>query len=520
MLRKSKPYTIWKNNLNNIYMERKAFIRILSVAFLLTSFAPQIAAQNDYEEYKAKIRKDFNQFQEKTQNEFNEYRKKINREFAEFLSKNWEHFNIEKPVKQDKPEPPKPVIAPQESNKEKPTIEIPVNNVVKKEKPKSNKPIDFPAELPYEEDGSSCNSITSFPFYGEQITFSLSCKTKELNITNTDENTISNAWKQLSSEENDIIIKGCVYYSEKYKLNDWGIFKLVESFTKAHHLGDNINNAYVEQAYILSQLGYDARIYRTGNKLGIMIPVEPEIADYKYLKLDGKKFYLFGPSGSDGIYTYDRAFEGATKSLNLYRKDIPVVGKDEIVQSNVFASKKYPEISCSTKINKGLMDFYNDIPPVLDYTYYVQQPCDNETMDNVCSVLRNAITGKSELQAVNMILDFVQQGFKYETDDKQFGREKYNFPEETFYYKACDCDDRAILFSTLVRELTKLDVVLIEYPNHLATAVKFNTQVSGDYVTVQGNKYFICDPTYIGASAGMSMPTVDTSKLRVYQIWK
>ena len=166
------------------------------------------------------------------------------------------------------------------------------------------------------------------------------------------------------------------------------------------------------------------------------------------------------------------------------------------------------------------MDFYNDIPPVLDYTYYVQQPCDNKTMDNVCSVLRNAITGKSELQAVNMILDFVQQGFKYETDDKQFGREKYNFPEETFYYKACDCDDRAILFSVLIKELTKLDVVLIEYPNHLATAVKFNTQVSGDYVTVQGNKYFICDPTYIGASAGMSMPTVDTSKLRVYQIWK
>lgn len=76
MLRKSKPYTIWKNNLNNIYMERKAFIRILSVAFLLTSFAPQIVAQNDFEEYKAKTRKDFNQYQEKTQNEFNEYRKK------------------------------------------------------------------------------------------------------------------------------------------------------------------------------------------------------------------------------------------------------------------------------------------------------------------------------------------------------------------------------------------------------------------------------------------------------------
>lgn len=501
-------------------MERKVFIRILSVAFLLTSYAPQIAAQNDFEEYKAKIRKDFNQYQEKTQNEFNEYRKKINREFAEFLSKNWEHFNVERPVKQDKPEPPKPVIAPQESNKEKPTVEIPVDNVVKKEKPKPNKPIDFPTEKPYEENNAESKKYINFDFYGCDICFEHKGDETKLNISGIDEKNISNAWNMLSSEKNDIFIKACVYYTEKYKLNDWGTFKLIELFTKKYYKDCNPNNAYVEQAYILSQLGYDARIYRTGNKLGIMIPVEPEIADYKYLQLDGKKFYLFGPSGSDGIYTYDRAFEGATKSLNLYRKDIPVVGKDEIIQSNVFASKKYPEISCSTKINKGLMDFYDDIPPVLDYTYYVQQPCDNETMDNVCSVLRNAITGKSELQAVNMILDFVQQGFKYETDDKQFGREKYNFPEETFYYKACDCDDRAILFSTLVRELTKLDVVLIEYPNHLATAVRFNTQVSGDYVTVQGNKYFICDPTYIGASAGMSMPSVDSSRLRVYQIGK
>lgn len=502
-------------------MERKVFTRILSVAFLLTSFAPQIAAQNDFEEYKAKIRKDFNQYQEKTQSEFNEYRKKINREFAEFLSKNWEHFNVEKPIKQDKPEPPKPVIAPQEeSNKEKPTVEIPVDNVVKKEKPKPNKPIDFPTEKPYEESNTASKKYINFDFYGCNICFEYKGDETKLNISSIDEKNISNAWNMLSSEKNDIFIKACVYYSEKYKLNDWGTFKLIELFTKKYYKDCNPNNAYVEQAYILSQLGYDARIYRTGNNLGIMIPVEPEIADYKYLKLDGKKFYLFGPSGPDGIYTYDKAFGGATKSLNLYREDIPVVGKDEIVQSKIFSSKKYPEISCSTKINKGLMDFYNEIPPVLDYTYYVQQPCDNETMDHVCSVLRNAIADKNELQAINMILDFVQQGFKYETDDKQFGREKYNFPEETFYYNACDCDDRAILFSLLVRELTKLDVVLIEYPNHLATAVRFNTQVSGDYVTVQGNKYFICDPTYIGASAGMSMPSVDSSKLKVYQIEK
>ena len=50
-----------------------------------------------------------------------------------------------------------------------------------------------------------------------------------------------------------------------------------------------------------------------------------------------------------------------------------------------------------------------------------------------------------------------------------------------------------------------LDVVLLEYPNHMATAVCFDENIDGDYITVSGKKYIICDPTYIGASIGMCM---------------
>ena len=75
-----------------------------------------------------------------------------------------------------------------------------------------------------------------------------------------------------------------------------------------------------------------------------------------------------------------------------------------------------------------------------------------------------------------------------------------------FYYPYCDCEDRAVLYSYLVRNLLKLDVVLLDYPNHIATAVCFNENVSGDFVTVEGKKYIVCDPTYIGASIGKAMP--------------
>ena len=57
-----------------------------------------------------------------------------------------------------------------------------------------------------------------------------------------------------------------------------------------------------------------------------------------------------------------------------------------------------------------------------------------------------------------------------------------------------------------------LEVVLLYYPNHLATAVRFNEDVSGDYLTLKGKKFVVCDPTYVNARVGMTMPKMDNSK--------
>lgn len=57
-----------------------------------------------------------------------------------------------------------------------------------------------------------------------------------------------------------------------------------------------------------------------------------------------------------------------------------------------------------------------------------------------------------------------------------------------------------------MRDLLGLDVVLLNYPGHLATAVKFKEDVIGDYIQLDDGKYIVCDPTYIGASIGEAMP--------------
>jgi hypothetical protein len=76
-------------------------------------------------------------------------------------------------------------------------------------------------------------------------------------------------------------------------------------------------------------------------------------------------------------------------------------------------------------------------------------------------------------------------------------------------------EDRSILLSRLVRDLLALKVVLVYYPGHLATAIHFSNDVRGDYLMLSGTRYTICDPTYIGASVGMTMPDMDNSKATV-----
>lgn len=133
-------------------------------------------------------------------------------------------------------------------------------------------------------------------------------------------------------------------------------------------------------------------------------------------------------------------------------------------------------------------------------------PVSQEVQQTVLPSLQAAVQGKKQSEAANILINFVQTAFDYKTDGDQFGYEKPFFVDELFYYPYSDCEDRAVLYSYLVRTLMGLDVVLLEYPNHMATAVCFDENIDGDYITVSGKKYIICDPTYIGASIGLAMP--------------
>ena len=195
-------------------------------------------------------------------------------------------------------------------------------------------------------------------------------------------------------------------------------------------------------------------------------------------------------------------------SPELY-KDI----KAKVLNFN-YMQKNY---SVQTQYNKNLIGFFQYYPQT-NIKVYFEALISAETEYALIKSLKPIIENKTEAEAVNILLRFVQKSFNYQTDDEQFGREKYLLMEETLYYPYSDCEDRSIFFAYLVRKLVGLEVIGLDYPGHIATAVKFSDNFSGDYVVRNNKKYMICDPTYVNSTLGMAMPKFKKIKPEIVRI--
>ena len=157
--------------------------------------------------------------------------------------------------------------------------------------------------------------------------------------------------------------------------------------------------------------------------------------------------------------------------------------------------------------------------PQMDITLYFNSELNLATANPLLKQLKPLVEGKPEVEAVNLILRFVQTAFKYKTDEQQFGLENYLFPEETLHYPYSDCEDRSVFFAWIVHHLLGLQVVGLDFPGHIATAVHFSDNVGGDAINVNGKRFVVTDPTYINAQAGMTMPAYKNKNPGVIRIF-
>jgi len=463
----------------------------------------------------------FEDFRKSVDRRFNSYREQTNNRYADYIRGVWQRYEAKKPHSISEKQPVPPVFFPDDRRDRKPDKKtlpvqgnIPVIETKEHTRPDDILPVHIPTrpvplspikECPDEE------LPVVFDFYGAKCKIRFP-NSKKINLATTDRNEIADAWLVMASNEYNNTILDCLAIRDSLKLTDWHYRKLLIELGRRVYPDPSRANLLV--AYVLSQSGYKMRLIKNSDILISAFHSPCRIYGMGYISVRGEDFYSEDiRPGSFEVLDID--FEGE-RPFDLTIHSLPQLPLD-LSDPRLIKSDRYPEMALTVSINKNIIDYYNGYPcwdsgegENSNWTHYVTVPTDTFTTGPLYRTMRQIIGGMHPLEAAERILNLVQTGFDYRYDSEVWGYERAFFVEETLFYPYCDCEDRAILMSHFIRDLLKLDVALVFYKNHLAMAVAFGEDTAGDYITSpDGRKYTICDPTYINAPIGMSMPGLE-----------
>lgn len=489
------------------------FAKFALIITLFLSFTFISVQAQDFNSYRKQQRESFQENKDKAQEEWDAYRRNANAVFAEYLKRSWIQRTIEEPKQkpQKAPDVP-PVVLPDID------IEIPEDTPIDVE-------INFPilydepipiAPIPYKP--KPAEKALSFVYYGttDHVRFDIE---KKVHLKGSDEKAVSRFWAEVSGEAYDNVVADCLGIRGDRDLCDWAYYKMTEKVSMT--LYDYPNEQVVFHAWLLTQSGYSVRLGRENGNIHLLLGTTAIIFGKPYWSTQDGIFTLMDENCSTTMYLMDVKFP-KTSPFRMRMGAENILDKNK-AGARTLGSEKYPAAKVTVECDNNILSFLNDIPVSAieggedtDFMKYADMQLSDGAGHEMYTTLFELIAGKTEAEAANIILNFVQTAFEYKTDGEVWGHERPFFPEETLYYPYCDCEDRAILFCRMIRDIMVLDVAFVSYPGHLAAAVSFTQDVSGDYFLVNGKKYVVCDPTFINAPVGRTMPGMDNKTARVY----
>lgn len=492
-------------------INKKIYLVFIFLIYFSVNLLSQVDELKQFEE-------EFESFKNEMNTNFSSFKDSVDLEYARFIEANWNSFALQTaatmPIEPSKPQQ-QPLSSPEQNIDDFifPLSKINLDQGSQAEQ--EGQIIEF--EEKAKENLSSSLRTIRFDYFGLELNAKYDQQT-DFKLEDDLSKSIPSAWTKLSQSNYYSTMNDIVTSAKNANLNDWGLVILFKRFSEKVFTTKNEQLLFI--SFALTKTGFNAKVGYSDNELYLLVPSSNEIYDVPYLTIDEIRFYVFDFNSKknkkikSSIKSYSGQYQRSTRMLNFLFPGIPDL-KSKIATKTVSFKHLEKEYSFKVKYDQALTNFYHSMP-IVEFKVYFSTPLSEECMASIRQGLEPILKGKSETEIANILLSFVQTGFAYQTDQEQFGSEKYFYPEEVFYYPFADCEDRSALYAVLVKEMLGLDVIGLLFTNHVATAVKFNKSLKGDHVLYDEKKYIICDPTYIGAKLGMCMAKYINSQTEIF----
>ncbi|HKL77731.1 MAG TPA: hypothetical protein VJ985_05105, partial [Gammaproteobacteria bacterium] len=431
---------------------------------------PAAHAQESFQDYVASQREEFQAFREAR-----------DKEFHQFLQARWEAFQVDKGEREDpapkpdsmpeaQPEPvsdpaPEPIPADRvaepapDTAEQPPPAETPstASEPQPEEEPgrargdqpepesrtqqepglaTDHEPESMPERepAPAPEPAAPSGESVEVAFLGHSLNVAVPAAWDGIELGRADKQAVADFWADFAKAPTKPVVAELEQIRERLNLNGWGYLKLTQALAESVH--GSGNTAVATTWGLLLKSGYDARVGYADGELLLLYRPEEKLFDTPYFDLDGRRYYLFGgESGSvPRLHTYAADYQGADSGLAVAVTQPPKVkgaGKERTLRFE-FQGETH---RVSVSLQPALLDYLGTVPQLAVERYFTTESRPGLEAA-VVEPLRQASADMDRVERVNFLLRFAQTAFEYQTDQKQFGREDYLYPEETLFYPA------------------------------------------------------------------------------------
>ena len=474
-------------------------MRTKTIYFILFCCIIPLTGFSQTDSIAKRFKKEFNSFNQSIQQKHQGFRTKNDSIFLLFLKDSWASFDV---LYKGKPTELKPSVKPEIEHQlikiAVPTEEILITDSSKSERISKSPEIEKQLEkkelpAPIESTGRATLNID---FYGKESSLAFPSDIPEVGSVSSETITTyfirtgnSPAIVRLIAELQDLKVK--------LRLNDWGYFKLVESC--AGKIESDFSSKNLLTWVILIKSGYNAKTGFSNGKVYLLLPFQEELFNNYYIHINGQDYFIpiknIKAEEISQLTVHKSDYPG-NSLFSLMIVQLPDLGNKTLRREFSFRGTKL-----IVNQSEQLINFYKDYP-MSEMKIYFSSPLSKMVLEYLEFYFASKFKGLSEKEKVAVLLEFTQKTFSYQSDKDQFAQEKYFFPDELFFYPYSDCEDRAVLFAKLIKHFTHFDCIALDYPGHVNTAVNFGEETRGSFITVKGNKYVVCDPTYVNAPIG------------------
>ncbi len=364
-------------------------------------------------------------------------------------------------------------------------------------------------------------AVVHVAFYSAELSFHVHPQAFEHRLRHNDPKEIKHFLWALDQGRLHALLHGLQTAKALLRLNDWLYLKLCRKALEKSYPDLSQAEQQAVLCWTMARSGYDARLVYDASGVEMIVRCGEKVynATSVFIHRGGESYLLPSSVGGQGRtnqlqYYLDYAPNPRGKALSFAFDSWPLMPSDTIRQTFRFTFEQSDyrlDLHLPTSLRPLLFDY-----PVVESGMYWQTPMSPYLRDQLSDQLAPLLAGRSERDALRLLLAFTRQAFSYQTDDTAYGFEKPFFAEEVFLHPHSDCEDRVALFYNLVRELLGFPMLVLEMPDHLTLAVAFEGG-SGKYIRHRGKTYWVCDPTGPISAQGNTIlaPEYDSDDFRL-----